>query len=211
MNGRTAPTRSNLVQLRRRLDQVEKGAALLRKKRESLVAELFARARPALDTRRAIEDQARAAYATLLDGMAAEGSAESAPLGWPPREVRVQIEPRDVWGIRGIAMGARPPLQRSAAARGVALGPGDAPVAAAAEAFEGLLERLLEAAPEEVFLRRLGDALRRTTRLVNTLEQRVTAALARDVTAMRRTLDERDREEHVRRLRMSAARQGGTT
>jgi len=203
--GKTAATRSNLVRLRRRLEQVQRGAALLRHKRESLVAELFERARPAVDSRRAIEERALLAYRALLDALASAGRVDLRALGWPTREVRVELAAHDVSGIRGIELESRPTLVRSFAARGVAAGPNDAPASEAAEQFERLLEQLLDAAPKEMFMRRLGQALAQVTRLVNTLEQRVAVSLERDAAGMQRTLDEREREEHLRLKRFARA------
>ncbi len=203
---RAAATRSNLVRLRRRIDQVDRGAALLRKKRESLAAELFELARPAVDVRRGIDEQARAAYRALLEALAVAGRDELRALGWPTREIRVGLVPREVWGIRGVDLASKPSVVRSLAARGSPAGPGDAAPTTAAEQFERLVERLLQAAPEELFMRRLGQALSHATRLVNTLEQRVAVSLARDLTAMRRTLEEREREEHLRLKRIVSRR-----
>jgi vacuolar-type H+-ATPase subunit D/Vma8 len=93
------------------------------------------------------------------------------------------------------------------AARGNAAGPGDAAPRDAAEQFERLIELLLQAAPEELFLRRLGHALSRTTHLVNTLEQRVAVSLGRDLATIRGTLEEREREEHLRLKRIVARRE----
>jgi vacuolar-type H+-ATPase subunit D/Vma8 len=49
-------------------------------------------------------------------------------------------------------------------------------------------------------------ALSRTTRLVNTLEQRIAVRLVADLVAIRRTLNEREREEHLRIKRLIARR-----
>lgn len=68
---------------------------------------------------------------------------------------------------------------------------------------------LLDAANREALLRRLGDALARTSRQVNTLERRVGPALQSGLTAIRRTLDEREREEHLRLERLVRARRPG--
>jgi V/A-type H+-transporting ATPase subunit D len=69
---------------------------------------------------------------------------------------------------------------------------------AAATGFEQLAELLLNAAPREMLLQRLGQARAQTSRQVNTLERRVAPALASRVAAIRRTLEEREREEHAR-------------
>ncbi|HEV2290935.1 MAG TPA: V-type ATP synthase subunit D, partial [Gemmatimonadales bacterium] len=68
----------------------------------------------------------------------------------------------------------------------------------AAERFERLTEELLEAAPREMLLRRIGEALARTSRQVNTLERRLAPRLARDIARVRQVLEEREREERVR-------------
>lgn len=203
---RSAATRSNLVKLRRRLEQVEKGAALLRRKRESLVTELFNRARPAIDSRQTIEQQSRAAYRSLLSALSTHGQEALAALGWPTRELKIELEPVEVWGLRAVDLARPPSVVRSLAARATAPGPGDAPAASAATDFEKLLELVLEAAPKEYLMRRLGHELSRATRLVNTLEQRVAVGLNADLAHIRRTLEEREREEHLRLKRLIARR-----
>jgi V/A-type H+-transporting ATPase subunit D len=203
---RPAATRSSLVRLRRRLEQVQKGAALLRRKRESLVTELFNRARPAIDSRRTIDEQARAAWSSLLAALGTAGREELTALGWPTRELELELEPLEVWGLHAVDLARAPSVVRSLAARATAPGPSDAAPAAAAGDFERLLELLLEAAPKELLMRRLGHELSRATRLVNTLEQRVAVELHEDLARIRRTLDEREREEHLRLKRLIARR-----
>jgi V/A-type H+-transporting ATPase subunit D len=197
------------VRCRRRLDQVNKGAALLKRKRESLVDELFARARTAVSTREAIDEQARTAWRTAWQALAAAGADALTPLGWPSREIAVELETVELWGLRVAALASRPQVVRSLAARGVAPSASDAASQEAARAFETLMEQLIDAAPQEHVMRRLGQALSRTTRLVNTLERRVAVELAVDLARIRRTLDEREREEHLRTKRLIARRRHG--
>jgi vacuolar-type H+-ATPase subunit D/Vma8 len=205
--GRSTPaTRSSLLRCARRLDQVRRGAALLTRKRQALVDELFSRARTAVASREAIDAQARLAWRALWLALAALGSDGLRPLGWPAREIDVELRPSELWGIRVAALGRRPTLVRGLAARGLAPGPDEAVAVDAARQFEVLIEQLLEAAPGEHAMRRLGQALSRTTRLVNTLEQRVAVTLSADLAAIRRTLSEREREEHTRIKRLLARR-----
>ncbi len=204
MSTHAAATRSNLVKLRRRLVQVQKGAALLRRKRESLVTELFNRARPAIDGRKHIDEQALKASRSSLTALARHGPDELRALGWPARELNLELEPVEVWGLRAVDL-TRPPLvTRSLAAR--ALTPADATATTAAEDFERLIELVLEAAPKEFLMRKLGHELSRATRLVNTLEQRIAVTLTSDLSNIRRTLEEREREEHLRLKRLIARR-----
>jgi len=78
----------------------------------------------------------------------------------------------------------------------------------ATTAFEELAEALLEAANRETLLRRLGESLARTSRQVNTLERRVGPALEADLGRIRQSLDEREREEHLRLARLLSSRAG---
>jgi V/A-type H+-transporting ATPase subunit D len=205
--GRMAPTRMNLVRAARRLEQVGKGVSLLRRKREALVGELFKLARPAAGARAEIERATERAYPALLGALAAHGRAGLAALSWPARDVAIEIEPGSVWGIPVSTIVRRPPLARTLAARGTAPGTtGPATVRAATE-FERLTELLLDAAPREMLIRRLGEALSQTSRQVNMLERRVAPELRRDMAGVRRTLDEREREERLRLKHLLRRRQ----
>jgi V/A-type H+-transporting ATPase subunit D len=199
-------TRSSLMRLSRRLDQVDKGAALLEKKRDALVIQLFARVRPTIDARRRVEAQATIAYRALVDALAAAGRSDLAALAWPSRDLRVDLVDHGppAAGATADRFAAPPPLVRGAAARAVVPGQADPAAEEAAQAFERLLELVLATAPEESAIRRLGRALAHTVRQVNVLEQRVAVDLARALVRVRRTLDEREREESVRLRRIAA-------
>jgi vacuolar-type H+-ATPase subunit D/Vma8 len=80
--------------------------------------------------------------------------------------------------------------------------------ARAAACFERLTALLLEAAPREQRVRRLGDAVARTSRQMRTLEQRVAPRLERQIMKVRRQLEEREREDRIRlkRFRSNSGR-----
>ena len=203
---RIASTRINLIRAQRRLERVEKGASLLRRKREALVSELFRLARPAADARRQIEEGSRRGYERLLGALAIHGRAGVRALAWPEREVMVEIQAAQVWGVPVATILARPPLTRTAAARGIAPGPSGPTVEHAAAEFERLAELLLDAATREMLIRRLGEALSQTSRQVHTLERRVAPSLLSQMGSVRRTLEEREREEHLRLKHLSRGR-----
>jgi V/A-type H+-transporting ATPase subunit D len=203
---RSAPTRQNLLSLQRRLERVGKGTALLRRKREALVAELFRLARPAASARLSIGERAGRAYPALLRALAYDGPDGLRALGWPGRDFRVDIRSSQVWGIAVAEILGRPPMARTAEARGVPPASTSGAAVQATTAFEELAEALLEAANREALLRRLGDALARTSRQVNTLERRLQPSLLSDLTTIRQTLEEREREEHLRLERLLRSR-----
>lgn len=195
---RLAATRLNLIRAERRLERVRKGAALLRRKREALVTELFRLARPAAGARKLIEDGARRGYSALLGALAMHGRPGLRALAWPGRDLRVEIRSAQIWGIPVASITSRPPLVRTVAARGTAPGSAGPGTMAAAGEFERLTEMLLDAATREMLIRRLGEALARASRQVHTLERRVTPDLQGQMAGVRRTLEEREREEHLR-------------
>jgi V/A-type H+/Na+-transporting ATPase subunit D len=200
-----APTRQNLLGLERRLERVAKGTGLLRRKREALVAELFRLARPAADSRVSIAERAASAYRILLGALGESGHSDARAVGWPGRDLRVELRSAQVWGMAVSEILERPPVRRTLAARGT--GPGIPPaLQETAAAFEELTELLLDAANREALLRRLGEALARTSRQVNTLERSVGPRLETHLARVRRSLDEREREERFRLQRASRAR-----
>lgn len=204
-------TRLVLLRTRRQLERMLKGTTMLRRKREALVAELFQLARPAASARAAIAAEAAEAYQALLEASAEEGQRGVRPWGWPSRELEVEIRPMSVWGVPASTIEAAPTVGRTLASRGMPPASAGAGTLAATDHFERLVEQLVRSAPREMLLLRLGQALSRTTRQVNVLEQRLAPSLRSQLTAVRRRLEEREREEHVRLERLRAKRaEGGT-
>lgn len=203
---RLAPTRLNLLRAGRRLDRVRKGAGLLRRKREALVTELFRLARPAADARRQIDEGSRRGYLLLLRALSLHGRTGLRSLSWPAREPAVEIESSQVWGVPVARIVSRPALARTIAARGNAPGSTGPATIRAAEEFERLVELLLDAATREMLIRRLGEALAQASRQVHTLERRVAPTLVSQMGGVRRTLEEREREEHLRLKHLSRRR-----
>ena len=195
---RIAPTRMNLLRAAKRLDRIQKGIALLRRKREALVAEFFRRARPAAEARNRIAAQAQRAYPALAGALALDGSADLTPLGWPSREITVELRPAQIWGLAVSEIVEQPIVGRTLEERGTAPGSTGPTTAGAATEFEALTSLLLSSAPEEMVLRRLGDELSRTSRQLNTLQHRLAPGIHAQIVNIRRVLDEREREEHFR-------------
>lgn len=195
---RLAATRINLLRARKELARVQKGASLVRRKREALVAELFRIARPAMDVRSRINAAAREAAEALVEALGIHGAGELERMSWPVRDVVVELQPATVWGIPVSDVTARPQLGRSLAAR--ALAPATAGPAAsnAASRYEALADLLIDAAPREQRVRRLGEAVSRASRQLRTLEHQLAPRVARQIAAVRQQLDEREREERLR-------------
>lgn len=195
---RSAATRAELLRARRLLDRVNQGAALLRRKREALVRALVPMARPVVEERRKIADEAASAYAAELDALALHGAAATEATGWPPRAVEVELGVTRVWGITAPQLDQLPAIDRDLAGRATAPMMTGPALFEAANRFEALARDLLAAASREAHVRALGAALSRTSRQVHTLEQRVAPQLAQRVTDVSRALAEQQREDQTR-------------
>ncbi len=206
---RIAATRMNLVRARRDLARVRHGILLTRRKREALVAELFRLARPAVDVRARIAHAAANATDALAGALAAHGASGLEVLGWSLTTPAVELRPAVVWGLAVTDVVGRDAIARTLDARGVAPGSVGLATVQAAARFERLADLLIEAAPREQRVRRLGDAVRETTRRLLTLEHRLAPRLERQVSAVRQQLEEREREEHLRLRHVRRARRPG--
>lgn len=195
---RVPATRANLLRARRRGERVDRGVELLKRKREALVRELLGIAPSAVDARSRVAERAREAYPLLLDALALDGSDELRAMGWPLRDLRVRVRRFRIWGVESEELEEAGPVVRTLEARATAPPLTGPSAASAATGFERLVEVLLGGASREILLRRLGEALSRTSRQVHALEHRVRPRLDERIRTIQRTLDEREREDHFR-------------
>lgn len=192
------PTRLNLLRSRKRLGRVREGAELLRRKREALVRELLSHARSAVDERERIGAAAGVAYPALLEALGQEGGVGVSASAEPLSDVGVTMRSSQIWGLAVASVVQVPRLERTLEARGTLPGPTPPATVEAAAAFETLAQLLVDAAPREMLLRRLGGAVARTSRQVRALERRVEPAIMASVARVTSLLEEREREEHLR-------------
>jgi len=77
-----------------------------------------------------------------------------------------------------------------------------------AERFEEVLAEIVRVAPLDRKMRRLAEEIRKTSRRVNALEQRLLPDLREQVRFIRSTLDQREREDvfRLKRLKKKHAR-----
>jgi V/A-type H+-transporting ATPase subunit D len=192
---RPSPTRTNLTTLRRRIEITRRGLDLLRGKRDALVREFLAVMKRVVAGRDAVDAAMREATDRVVVAWGLEGRSAlvSAALR-RATPVSVEIEARNVWGVRMPDVRYRP-LRRADA--------GSAPmqVEIAADAFEHALDLILENLSPHILLKRLGGEIKRTTRRINALNEVVLPTLSRQVQEIRLALEERDREEVFRTKR----------
>jgi len=191
-----SPTRSELLSRRAQIRLAELGAELLRGKREALVREFLAEIPRFVETREAFRKQLAAAKESLMLSLAMDGPAAVASAGFASRRsIALESEERNLWGTRVVEMrSAYAPLEE----RGFTAAGASARIGETAERFEAVLELILRVAPLDRKLAKLAEEIRRTSRRVNALEQRMLPSLAAQVRYIRGVLEQREREDIMR-------------
>jgi V/A-type H+-transporting ATPase subunit D len=195
---RLMPTRDNLLRARSQLARVRKGADAVSRKRQALVGHLFRIARPAIDTRGEIARRVSEASTLLLEALSVNGLDAVRAVANPSRRIEVDITPAQIWGVRVADVVPAEQARRTLDARGTPPGGTGRELVEAADAYETLVETLIAAAPSEIRVARLADAVSSTSRQLRLLRERVEPRLVGQIARVVQTLDEREREEHVR-------------
>jgi V/A-type H+-transporting ATPase subunit D len=168
------------------------------RKRRALVDHLFRIARPAIDSRGEIARRASDATAALLDAVSVHGIDGVRAVATPARRVDVEVTPAQIWGVRVADVAPVERVRRTLDARGTPPGSTGRELAEAADAYEALVDLLIASAASEIRVARLADAVSSTSRQLRVLRERVEPRLTSQITRVMHTLEEREREEHVR-------------
>jgi V/A-type H+/Na+-transporting ATPase subunit D len=202
-----SPTRSELLWRRGQIRLARQGADLLRGKREALVREFLSELQRFVDTRAALAKELAQARQSLMRALALDGTEAVASAGLASRRtIEVQTTERSIWGTRIVEL-ATDYVPRTAAERGFSVAGASARIDETAERFEAVLELLLRAAPLDRKLARLAEEIRRTSRRVNALEQRLLPSLQEQARYILGVLDQREREDVLRLKHLKRVRQ----
>ena len=201
-----SPTRSELLSRRAQIRLARQGADLLRGKREALVREFLSELQRFVDTREALTKELAQAKQSLMRSLAVDGPEAVASAGLASRRtIEMQTTLRSIWGTKVVEV-ASDYVPRTSAERGFSPAGASARIDETAGRFEAALELLLRVAPLDRKLSRLAEEIRRTSRRVNALEQRMLPSLEEQVQYIRGVLDQREREDilrlkHLKRMR----------
>ncbi len=200
-----SPTRMNLLQRKAQAKLAREGAELLRSKRDALMQEFMELLKPLLAQREELAEVSQRAFHSLMLAKAIDGEEiiNSVSLA-TARDVTVDVEQQKIWGIGIPDIKAEGSFVRDADGRGYAITQTSARIDETAEAFEEILDTVVRMAPTEVKLKRLGEEIRKTTRRVNALEEMIIPRYEDQITYIRQTLEEREREDLFRLKRIKA-------
>jgi V/A-type H+-transporting ATPase subunit D len=192
------PTRSELINLKRKIQLSQRGYKILKMKRDGLIMEFFKVLADAKDTR---GDLLRK-YAHAVEMMAIANTVEGAigvkSAAFSVKEVpQITLKSKNIMGVI-VPQIESSKVKKTLADRGYGVLGTSTVIDETASSFEELVESIIESAEIETTMKRLLDEIEKTKRRVNALEFKVIPELteARDFIKMR--LDEMEREELFR-------------
>src|SRR5512143_1282942 len=190
-----APTRSNLIRMRKELQFAKEGYEILDRKREVLTSELVRVAHEAEVLQREVQELLVPAYASLQKARLTLGSDQ---LEWAAlaanKTVDVHIKVR---GIMGVAI---PVIEASGEPPQMPFSPGgtNASLDEASATFREVLIRIPQLSMLVTTVWRLAGELRKTQRRVNALQHIFIPNYEATVAFIISSLEEREREEIFR-------------
>ena len=201
-----SPTRTELLTRKAQIRLAQQGAELLRGKREALVREFLDELQSYTKARNALHRAVADASQSLMKALAIDGpeSVASAALACR-RPVAVEMEEDNIWGIK-VATAKSDYSVRPCSDRGYTAAGTSARIDEAAEQFEAVVDLIIKVAPVERKIAKLAEEIRKTSRRVNALEQRLLPSLAEQVQFIRNALDQREREDIFRLKRLKQKR-----
>jgi V/A-type H+/Na+-transporting ATPase subunit D len=189
-----APTKSNLLALKRQLDLAEEGYDLLEQKRQILILELMHRLNRAETTEKRVTEALSHGFTALREAELDIGSKalDAAALGVVV-EHEVKITSQHLMGLR------IPRVRADVASAGVQFGLGgtSANTDVAMNRFVELLPMLAELAELENAVLRLARELRKTQRRCNALSKILIPDYQQAISYITEVLEEREREAFV--------------
>jgi len=205
------PTRSELLEVTKKIKRTQNGHKILKLKRDGLILEFFKILDQAKDLRMEIarqfkEASEKIAIASAVDGVIAVRSASYALTGHP----EIQLRSRNLMGV------VVPNIKSSKIVaplteRGYGIIGTSPRIDEATDAFEKLVETIVKAAELETTMKKLLEEIERTKRRVNALEFRVIPELEEIERFIRFRLEEMERDNtfRLKRIKDKSAKAAG--
>jgi len=197
-----SPTRTELLTRRSQIRLAQQGAKLLRGKREALVREFLEEIKTFQSDREDMLKSLTEAAQSLMQTLSLEGHEPVRSVGLATRNaIEIELKEQNIWGTKVVdveseykphLLGERDYSPLSVSSR----------INESVDRFEDAVERIIRVAPRFHKLGRLAEEIRKTSRRVNALEQRLLPSLQEQVSYIRSVLDQREREDIFRLKRI---------
>jgi len=201
-----SPTRMNLLSRKSQYGLASEGVELLRNKREVLMSQFMDIIKPLLEQRKELQREMMKAFHCLNTARSIDGKEglQSASL-LKENTVTVDIRKENYWGVEipviddvdGFGLGYRESYSHGVSLR----------IFETRDRFDKILQKIIEFAPIEARLKRLGREIQKTTRRINALEEMLIPRLQAEIRFIRNTLEEREREDNFRLRRIKRKRE----
>ena len=198
------PTRSELIQLKRKIKLSERGYNILKMKRDGLILEFFNVLEKAKTTREDLQEKYKKAARMSDLANTVEGSISLKSAAFSVKETpSITLRPKNIMGVVVPEISATM-VKKGLFDRGYGILATSSVMDETATAYEELVDAIVRSAEIETTMKRLLDEIESTKRRVNALEFKVIPELtaARDFIKMR--LDEMEREELFRLKKIKA-------
>jgi V/A-type H+-transporting ATPase subunit D len=196
------PTRSELLQVKKKIKLTQAGHKILKMKRDGLVLEFFKILEQAKEIRQKVVDDYQVAMdkiavAKAVDGVIAVQSAAFALKSHP----KIKLRSKNVMGLV-VPEIETTSIKSKVDERGYGVVGTSSYIDEAADAFENLAETIVLAAEVETTMKRLLEEVEKTKRRVNALEYRVIPDLQEAEAFIEFRLEEMERENIFRLKRI---------
>ena len=196
------PTRSELLEIKRRIKLTQSGYKILKMKRDGLILEFFKILEQAKQVRDKIQkdyDDAmeKAAFAEAVDGTIAVHSAAFARKSHP----EISLRSKNLMGIVVPQIDATL-VKSTVDQRGYGVIGTSTYIDEATAAFEKLVETMVQVAEIETTMKKLLDEIEKTKRRVNALEYKVIPELKESESFIKLRLEEMERDNTFRLKRV---------
>ena len=196
------PTRSELIELKRKIKLSESGHKLLKMKRDGLILEFFEILKKAKTIRSELDEQFIVSQEKINVAKSVEGVVTVKSTAFSFKDTPgLELESKNVMGVV-VPKIEFSSIKKDINERGYGIIGTSSRIDEAAEAYENLVDKIIMAAEIETTIKRLLDDIEKTKRRVNALEFKVIPELseARDFIILR--LDEMERENTFRLKRI---------
>jgi V/A-type H+-transporting ATPase subunit D len=195
-------TRSELLNLKRRIKLADTGHRLLKKKRDGLILEFFEVLKNARDLRKELNEKYLAAHNKIRECTALDGMVSIKSIAFALRErPAIELEVKNIMGVTVpvIKSGA---VRKNLIERGYGVMSTSMRINDMVGSYETLLENIITAAEIETTMRKLLKEIESTKRRVNALEFVVIPRLKRQAAFINFRLEEMERENIFRMKRL---------
>ena len=188
------PTRSELLQVNKKIYLANSGYKLLKKKRDGLILEFFKILKKARNARQELSEEYRVALSKINVARAVDSDLQirSVALSIEQRP-QVEIETKNIMGVKIPSLKSGK-VEKNLFERGYGILSSTSKIDESAESYERVVEKLISAAEIEITLKRLLNEIEKTKRKVNALEQITIPSLNSDAAYIRFRLEEMERE-----------------